>query len=517
MFCLMNARMTALFAPRFEGFFARLQDDGRWFVEGEHHHAVTVTAAGHATIGTGRFPSGHGITGNELIDDESGRIVVATEDAGAAAVGGEGGGHSARRLECDGLATWWRARWPDARLISASIKARAAIFALGGGGEAWWIDERRGRFVSSGAFVRERPEWLARLEDALAAAPGEWVPTLPDAGAYAELGCTADDVADEAPSGTNRARAFPHSLASAPPAARALAVAHSPFGDELLLDFGRAAVEALELGADDAPDLLVLALSATDLIGHLHGPDSWEVCEQILHLDRALAAFFEDLEGFVAPEETLIALTSDHGVCPLPAVARERGAGGGRVDWSTLGPIVDAQAKAIAPELAGAARPGPGHSLRIDRAAAQRSGLTLEEIADRLAARLRAAPGIADARSRFELARPLAEGDRVGELLRGSVFGERAGDVLFVLPAGTIYYPSPLTIAAARTALATSHGTPHDYDTAVPIVFLGAGVEPGRIAGRAFTADIAPTIALAVDASLPGDLDGRPLPLGNGD
>src|SRR5262245_25825139 len=56
------------FAPRFGGFFARLRDEGRWFTEGEQHHAITVTAAGHAAIGTGRFPCHNGIVENDFFD-----------------------------------------------------------------------------------------------------------------------------------------------------------------------------------------------------------------------------------------------------------------------------------------------------------------------------------------------------------------------------------------------------------------------------------------------------------------
>jgi len=62
-------------------------------------------------------------------------------------------------------------------------------------------------------------------------------------------------------------------------------------------------------------------------------------------------------------------------------------------------------------------------------------------------------------------------------------------------------------------AAATSHGTPHPYDTAVPLVFWGTSVKPGRVSGRAWTVDVAPTLATAVGAPLPQDLDGRPLEL----
>jgi len=504
------------FAPRFEGFFARLHDEGRTFVEGEQHHAITVTAAGHATLGTGRFPSRHGIVGNDFFDAATNRMVGAANDAAALPVGALGGGYSAARLECDALGDWWKRRWPLSRAIGISIKPRSAILPLGrGADEAWWVDERSGALVTSDAFVKELPAWAAAFDaqPPIDGYPQAWEATLPDAAAYAELGCTGDDAPGEARSGTNRSRSFPHSLAAVRTADRVNALLFSPWGDELLLDFARAAIEGEALGADDVPDLLVLALSGTDYIGHRHGPDSWEICEQLLHLDRALADFLSFAEAKIGADRLLLAFSSDHGVAPLPEVAAARGQPGGRVDWPALQPKVEEALRSIAPELEKAALPISEFGIRLDRAALARSGRSVLEVAPALAAKLRASPPFVDARSHVELAGVLDPGDRYGELLRRSSDGERAGDLLFVLAPGTIYVPPPLRVEQAAALLATSHGSLHDYDTAVPIVFLGVGVQAGRIAGRAWTVDVAPTLALAAGVPFPADLDGKPLPL----
>jgi arylsulfatase A-like enzyme len=60
----------------------------------------------------------------------------------------------------------------------------------------------------------------------------------------------------------------------------------------------------------------------------------------------------------------------------------------------------------------------------------------------------------------------------------------------------------------------TSHGSPHDYDLDVPLVFWGAGVTRGRAEGPAAPVDIAPTLADALDLETPAELDGRVLSLG---
>jgi len=256
----------------------------------------------------------------------------------------------------------------------------------------------------------------------------------------------------------------------------------------------------------------VLGLSSTDYIGHRYGPDSWEIAEQFVHLDHRLAGFVDELET-KTDGRLLVALTSDHGVAPLPEVAKSRGKPGARVDWGSLEPAVSDALAAIAKPLEGAALPMPEYGLRLDPKRVAASGQGLEEIADTLAAKLRADPAFVDARSRFELEKPLAADDRIGELLHDSCSGARAGDVLFVLPPGSIYYAMKGGDLQMAAAAATSHGTPHPYDTSVPLVFWGRAVKAGRVGGRAWTVDVAPTLARAVDLPLPKELDGRPLDL----
>src|SRR5262249_53139205 len=141
------------FAPRLDGFFARLREEGRWFPQAEQNHAINDTAAGHATIGTGGFPCHHGIVGNDFFDPAEGLLDGAANDRDAAKVGGEGGGYSPHRLLCEGLGDWWKKRWPEGRALGISSKPRSAIFPLGRGGDAaYWVDESSGRLVTSAYY-----------------------------------------------------------------------------------------------------------------------------------------------------------------------------------------------------------------------------------------------------------------------------------------------------------------------------------------------------------------------------
>jgi arylsulfatase A-like enzyme len=61
----------------------------------------------------------------------------------------------------------------------------------------------------------------------------------------------------------------------------------------------------------------------------------------------------------------------------------------------------------------------------------------------------------------------------------------------------------------------TTHGSPHPYDTQVPILFYGPHwVKPGRVDQRVQVVDIAPTLARILGIPAPSSSEGKPLPLG---
>ena len=76
-----------------------------------------------------------------------------------------------------------------------------------------------------------------------------------------------------------------------------------------------------KLGNGPATDLLIISLSANDILGHKVGPDSPEMQAMALATDRQLAGFFEFLGHQIGLANVWIALSADHGIAPLPKVA----------------------------------------------------------------------------------------------------------------------------------------------------------------------------------------------------
>ncbi len=120
------------FQPGFEGGFKRLLDRGVLFTDAHHFHAGTVTAAGHASLSTGRYPAHSGMVGNEWYDRTDGRHVYCVEDATASILvpegaKGSGAGRSPARLLATGLGDWIQAQNPDSKVFSLRAKDRSAV------------------------------------------------------------------------------------------------------------------------------------------------------------------------------------------------------------------------------------------------------------------------------------------------------------------------------------------------------------------------------------------------------
>src|SRR6266700_2839280 len=282
------------------GGLAQLANEGACFADGYQDHAVTETAPGHSTILSGLWPAHTGIIRNS----------EGVQDSAAALLDVAGPGASPRRFRGTTLFDWLKAADPTARALSVSRKDRGAILPLGRAKEqVYWYQS--GVFTTSRYYADTLPSWVQAFNARrvpFRAAGLTWDLLLPPS-AYSE--------ADSEPyENAGHDYTFPHRLPADSPLA-ALAFGGIPTMDSLTLAFALEGVRALQLGRGGT-DLLAVSLSATDLVGHAFGPDSREIHDQVLRLDRYLAWFLQQLLVRYTRESVLIVLTSDHGVTPFP-------------------------------------------------------------------------------------------------------------------------------------------------------------------------------------------------------
>jgi hypothetical protein len=470
-----------------KGGFRRLLDEGAWFDNCHYPYALTLTGPGHASFLTGCSADRHGIIGNEWYERGVGEVYCATgnryqnvpSDASGTSKKNLGAGSPDRLLAPTVGDVLKEETKGKGRVIAVSFKDRSAILPGGHRPDgAYWVDGGTGRFVTSTYCRSALPEWVRefnneRLVDSWFNKP--WERLRPDLD-YVKLS-GPDDVHGEG-DGYSQGRIFPHPTnggLTRPGPKYYEALVTSPFGNELVLAFAKKAIVAEHLGEDEIPDLLSVSFSSNDYIGHAWGPDSQEVLDVTLRSDVIVKELLEFLDAKVGKGRYLVALSADHGVCPLPEVARARIPDAVRVDVKGL---VAGAEKAL-DQAFGASQKGESPwvesslnvSFVLNRNKIAARGLTSEAVEKALVAWLKTHKDILIAYTHAELMEPAAKDDPVGQRSRKSFNAKVSGDV------SVVFKPYHLS---SPFATGTTHGTPHEYDTHVPLLIYGANVIAGR-------------------------------------
>ncbi len=486
----MRADYLDRFAPQFRGGLARLIGEGTRFTNAVHDHAITETAPGHAAILSGRFPRSTGITAN----------VFGVEDESMPLLAGDGPGASPRRFRGSTLVDWMAARDRRTRALSVSMKDRGAILPVAR--ERWsvfWYSPD-GAFTTSRYYGDTLPAWVRDANASPAAwreAGRAWTLLLPDS-MYAE----PDSVPEESSGVDYR---FPHPI----PADTLMAAGYvrtTPMIDSITLAFAWRGVRAMGLGArEGGTDLLAVSLSATDYVGHRFGPDSREMHDQLLRLDRSLGWFLDSLVALRGADRVLLALTADHGVQRIPALAARGWSGPGlpptrvTLDAEWQG-VVDWFGRAKGDTNAIAFENGV---LLANRERLGRGTVSVETLADSFVARMRGAPHVL----RAETFATMARADTVHDVIARRWLH--------------MFDPGGIALAAVTLEpgnfwgerLVATHGTPHDADAHVPLLFWGAGVGHAVRAEPVRVVDLAPTLAARLGLVPTERVDGRALVL----
>jgi predicted AlkP superfamily pyrophosphatase or phosphodiesterase len=482
--------------PFFTGGLARLLDGGVSFTRAHHGHGRTWTAPGHASLATGVHPARSGIPANEFYDrrrpDEP---IYCVED--------DRFGTSPKNLLVPALGDWIKERYPESKVVAAAGKDRGAVL-LGGhdADAAFWYDADEGRFATSGYYLPEEPEWLAAFNEA----------GPPDAFLDAWRPLTEVDPAAAAAAGfapMDRGpfdRGFPRLIGDSVHRDDDFreGIYDSPFLDQWLGRLAPELVARYELGADEWPDLLVLAFSSLDTVGHDYGPHSPEVLDTLVRLDRLLGELFAAFDERMGIGAYVVAFSSDHGVVPLP---ERTGEPAHRIGVDEV--LCLRRAAAGFAERHGG-EPWMGAPWYLDhsqlRGDEEEKAAAVAAAQTELEQRLAACPGVRRVWTANRLAASRAD-VRAAEpgsdawyeaLYRNGHHPERSPDVQVQW--------QPLFLPAVGSH--TNHGSPYAYDTHVPMLLLAPGLAPAEIDDLVLTVDLAPTLAALLDVPVPEEIDG---------
>ncbi len=466
------------FGSQYNGGLARLLSQGAVYTDAHYEHFPTVTAIGHSTVLSGAPPSVSGIVGNEWYDRATGKDVSSVSDESVRLLGAEGVGSSPHRLLVSTVADELKmsGRAPS-KAIGVSMKDRSAILPVGRMGDgAYWFDNKSGNIVSSAYYFADLPGWVKAFNTSRAV--DQWLgkPWTSTGGAETFL-----------------------TMAAKPDSTYYGNMQRSPFGNDLLEAFVEKAVAAEKLGQGEGTDVLAVSFSSNDYVGHEHGPDSAQVRDISIRTDRTLARLFQYLEAKVGMRNVLVAFTADHGVAPNPELMASRKMPAGRIPETEPAARVEARLREKYGEgkwVLG--RSGP--SVYLNHGLIRAKNLNPAALRREAAGVVREIAHVARVYTSDDLVDGRFGGDMIDIRLRNGYHRQRGADVFPLTEPFWVWGNTKAT-----------HGSPHNYDSHVPLILMGPGVKPGRYHRRAAVNDIAPTVAVLAEVETPSGSIGRVL------
>src|SRR5215510_13648472 len=473
---------TIRFRADYHAGLARLLDHGVVFADARYIAFPTVTAIGHSTFMTGATPSVSGIIGNEWFDRTTNRAVTSVSDETTLLLGGapKAKGSSPNRLLVSTVSDELKMAGKSRKVIGISIKDRSSILPSGHMADAaYWFDNDSNHFVTSTYYMKELPQWVAKINQDGPIRPYLGVKWMAlDAKPGDKPFCTMTAGTDVRYCGGIEA---------------------TPFGNELLEDFAEKAVANEGLGTHEGTDVLALSLSANDYVGHAVGPDAPEVRDISIRTDLLIGKLLDFIDSKIGAGNTLVVFTADHGVAPVPEVNQARKMPGGRLDSA-------ADAQVIGAALS--TRFGKGDwfisdsfgFLYLNYETGKKNNADPDEVRRVAAAAARSLPHIARVYTSDELLRGqgAASGDFVGRAAQFGFYASRSADLVLIPEPYYMFYPQ-----------GTTHAAPFSYDTHVPLIFYGTGIHAGIHYEPVTVNDVAATLAAIFEVETPSGSSGK--------
>jgi predicted AlkP superfamily pyrophosphatase or phosphodiesterase len=505
--------------PYLTGGLKLLINEGVNYTNTFYPHSMPGTCAGHTLLSTGTVGYYHGIVNNKWFNDQ-GKTIACDDDTieRAAVFGTQGGlytyGKSARNILVDNLSDQLMLySYPHAQnhVWSLSIKSRAAIPMAGKLGNALWLDDSTGNFTSSLAYFKKLPDWVIQFNKETPInklTQFIWEPFYPQKNPAYKFA----DISN-----------YKYSSLSESMLGKVLSINHqtkqgydelynkSPLANEHLINFAKACIEENYANKKSDRFILWLSLSSLDKVGHTYGPYSKEALDMIYHMDAQIGAFIKYLHTKADPKDTLLILTADHGIQPIPELLRDTG--------------LSLAKRYLYPELM-----QQMNKLIYDKYAIETivqnfkepyfyldqeklSKLTKKEkdsIVRDLKKFLKKLPGIRNAWTSRELKHAQFDIFDLDIYLKRQLYKGRSGQI--------IYSVQPYTTIDTHPK-GTSHITSFTYDTQVPLIFYQPGrFEHKTIVDNVYMTQVTPTLSqifsvprpsTAIDRVLPGLYEGE--------
>lgn len=468
--------------------FKRLLNTGYSFNNVMIPYIPTITALGHTCIYTGSVPSIHGIAGNDWTDKTTGKGVYCTTDTSVNAVGTENakiGKHSPKNLWSTtitdqlGIATNFRSK-----VVGVSLKDRASILPAGHNPTgAFWFDDSSGNFITSSYYMNNLPNWVKDFNNKKIPAnlvSNGWNTMLPIE-KYTES--TTDNNTWEGLLGSAKTPTFPYQNLAADYETKKDNIRYTPFGNTLTLKFAEAAIDGYNMGRNADTDFLAINIASTDYAGHKFGPNSIEVEDVYLRLDRDLATFFKMLDAKVGAGNYLVFLTADHGAAHAEGYMEAN-----KMQTGIFGEDFEKTLNSKLKEKFGEENMIWGvenYQVYLNQNVIEEKNLDIEKVKQETLKILKADPTILYAVDLDKIAEAAIPEPIKTRIINGYNW-QRSGDLQLISHDGML---------PPYSKIGTTHSVWNSYDSHIPLIFMGTNIKKGESNKPYFMTDIAPTLA----------------------
>ena len=484
--------------------FKRLLKQGYSLNNIHINYIPTYTAVGHTTIYTGSVPAIHGIAGNDWYDKSTGKDVYCTEDDSVKPVGtanAKVGNQSPRNLWSTTVTDELRlATNFEAKVVGVSLKDRASILPAGHNPTgAFWFDDSSGNFVTSSYYMNQLPKWMIdfnALNVADNLVKNGWNTLLPIAD-YTES--SPDNSPWEGLLGSAKTPTFPYSNLPADYLAKKDNIRYTPFGNTLTLKVAEAAIKGENLGADEITDFLAINLASTDYAGHKFGPNSVEVEDVYLRLDRDLAEFFKYLDQNVGKDQYTVFLSADHGGAHSEGFMEEH-----KMPTGFYGENAKKEYNQLLKDKFGIDQlvvEVTNSQVYLNDQVMMDNKMDADQVKQFLIDHLNKDKAVL-----FAVDMKKTGASSIPEPIKTRIVNgynwQRSGDIQI------IFHDSWLPSYAK---MGTTHGSWNSYDSHIPLIFMGWGIKNGESNKDYNMTDIAPTISALLHIQFPSGNIGNPI------
>lgn len=487
-----------------EGGFKRLMNEGFNCKNNHYNYIPTKTGPGHASVFTGTSPKYHGIIANDWYDKEIGLSIYCAGDPRMQSIGTES---SAGRMSPHRMLTTTFAdenrlfTQQRGKTIGVSIKDRGAVLSAGHSANAayWFYGKKEGNFISSSYYMSELPQWVKDFNDSdiVEHYLKTW-DTYKDITTYKESG--PDNTEYEGGFKGKETATFPYELATLKEENDYFDILReTPYGNSMVTDFALAALEGEALGKDTMTDVLTVSYSSTDYIGHNFGVNSKEIQDTYVRLDLELKRFLEALDEQVGVGAYTVFLTSDHGAVEVPAYLQSQKIPAGYLNNNDRKNLF----RKFLQKTYGSSNliaDISNNQIFLNYEELDSLGLNLKDVQDAIVNEQIRYPNVYKVYSAYAMSTTeFTNGIEV--LLQNGYNQRRSGDILIV--------DNPAYITYGKTG--STHGSGLNYDTHVPLLFYGNGIQQGSTLKKTTITDIAPTISALLGISFPNVATGSVL------